>query len=105
MAAAAAHRLSGRDRTAGSVLVEADWPADADLDNFSVLRRAVLAADLFHRLQTARRGIGMERAAPGRCAAERRTGRIAGPDLRLGLFALKPKILAGRPAEVRHAPR
>src|SRR2546426_895876 len=50
MAVAAADYLSHRNRPIRSVLAEADWPADADVDHFSLLRRIVFAADLFHRL-------------------------------------------------------
>src|SRR5438105_7379863 len=105
MAAAAANRLSGCDWAFGSVLAQADRPPDVNVDNFSVLCRAFFAGDLFHRLQAARRGIGMERVAPGGCAAQGGRSRAARTHLRLGLFALESKISAREPAEICHCAR
>ena len=55
MVVASAHCLSRGDRAIGPVLAQENRQADADVDYIPVLRRHVFAADLFYRLQAARR--------------------------------------------------
>src|SRR5690242_19452242 len=86
MAAVVACGLPAGDWPRGSVLPETRQQADADLGDFSCLRRALFPPDLLYWIQASRRRDGMERTSRRRYSAARGDGGMARAHVRLGLF-------------------
>src|SRR2546423_6492941 len=97
--------VSAGDRPAGPDVAQADRTADAYVDHVSNVCGVLFAADLFHRVQIARRRVGMERITPRGRAREWGPRRTARPYLRVGIFALQPEIHSGEPAKIRDLAR
>src|SRR5947207_10200174 len=104
MAAAAADRLPDCHRPIRSILAQENRTPDAHLDHLSLLCGHVFTADLFHRLQTAGRRIGMERIASGGCAAQWGSRGTPRAHLLFGLCALQSKVSDREPAKICDLP-